>query len=510
MPRLVLFLLLGCVSAGVRADEVAIDSRRVQELVRELGNEIFVRRERATKELEAMGPAIIEVLREASKSSDLEISRRASELVRKADDKIQTAAFLKPKMVRLELKDAPVLQAVNQLSKISGYPIQVFGDTTAMQSRKLTLDTGETTFWQAFDRLCREGGLTEVITSAPAAAAPLLAPPARALKLPAQVLPVAPAPKVPGQLWAQLPQARGGALILPPQTTQTSNVLGVRDGTPKVYPTSYQGSLRIRAVPAGDIVGRIPAGLPEQLVVLEVTPEPRFQGVRIVGTPRTDKATDDQGQSLPALETAGPNDTFILNRVTSSTSLPRAFLRLRTGEKPAKALAELRGKLEVEGILATEAVLTVDEPLKAVGKKFDGRDGRSLSIQTLQPLANGDVQMRAIIQGPLESSSATMRVPAGAALQLAGRVQVAGNIRISTNALPTAGQMPVLLDKDGKALKLKAVGSSRMISDGITMTQDFTATYRGDEGQAPARLVVNGQRRQTVQAPFSFSNVPLQ
>ena len=55
-----------------------------------------------------------------------------------------------------------VLDAVNELSKQSGYPIQIDGDRTQLAQRKITLETGETTFWQAFDLLCQKGGLTDV------------------------------------------------------------------------------------------------------------------------------------------------------------------------------------------------------------------------------------------------------------------------------------------------------------------------------------------------------------
>ena len=101
-----------------------------------------------------MGPTALEALRKAAKSGDVETSRRAGELVKKFEDKITIDNLLAPKKVHLKLKDVTVLQAIEELSKQSGYPIQVDGDRTQLSKRKITLETGETTFWQAFDQLC--------------------------------------------------------------------------------------------------------------------------------------------------------------------------------------------------------------------------------------------------------------------------------------------------------------------------------------------------------------------
>ncbi len=135
---------------------------RVQQLIQQLGSPKFAVRDRAKKELESMGPAALEALRKAAKSEDMETSRRAGELVRKLEDKMTLDSMLQPKKVNLKLKDVSVMAAVDELSKQSGYPIQVDGDRTQLAKRKITLETGETTFWQAFDQLCQKGGLSEV------------------------------------------------------------------------------------------------------------------------------------------------------------------------------------------------------------------------------------------------------------------------------------------------------------------------------------------------------------
>jgi len=135
---------------------------RAQQLIKQLGSTKFAVRERAKKELESMGPAALEALRKAARSEDMETSRRAGELVKKMEDKLSFDNMLQPKKVNLRLKDVSVMEAIEELSKQSGYPIQVDGDRTPLAKRKITLETGETTFWQAFDQVCQKGGLSEV------------------------------------------------------------------------------------------------------------------------------------------------------------------------------------------------------------------------------------------------------------------------------------------------------------------------------------------------------------
>src|SRR5262245_21763460 len=101
----------------------AIDAERIQALIKDLGSTKFAERNTAKRELEALGMAALEPLRQAAKSKDLETSRRAGELLQKLESKLVNDAMLAPKRVHLKLKDTPVLDAVAELQKQSGYPI---------------------------------------------------------------------------------------------------------------------------------------------------------------------------------------------------------------------------------------------------------------------------------------------------------------------------------------------------------------------------------------------------
>jgi HEAT repeat protein len=57
------------------------DRAKAQTLIKQLGDDQFQVREQATKELQAMGPAIVPLLRQAAVSSDLEVGSRAQKLL---------------------------------------------------------------------------------------------------------------------------------------------------------------------------------------------------------------------------------------------------------------------------------------------------------------------------------------------------------------------------------------------------------------------------------------------
>ncbi|MCC6418094.1 MAG: hypothetical protein IT429_07560 [Gemmataceae bacterium] len=140
----------------------ADDSDRVATLIKQLSSNKFTERDRAKRELEAIGVPALDALRKAVKNGDLEASRRAAELVRRMEGKIILDNLLAPKKVRLQVQDMPVPEAVAELAKQSGYTIDLLGDRVVLAGRKVTLDTGETTFWQAFDQLCAKASLVQV------------------------------------------------------------------------------------------------------------------------------------------------------------------------------------------------------------------------------------------------------------------------------------------------------------------------------------------------------------
>src|SRR5262245_40186216 len=92
----------------------------VQALIERLDSSKFAERERATKELEALGPAVLPALRQAQQQATLESRRRLEILIRRLEDRQLAATLLTGRPVRLKFKDVSVSEAVAELTRQSG------------------------------------------------------------------------------------------------------------------------------------------------------------------------------------------------------------------------------------------------------------------------------------------------------------------------------------------------------------------------------------------------------
>jgi HEAT repeat protein len=83
-PRLhcTLLLVWSLTAIPVMADEL-----KIEKLLRQLGSASFVEREEATRDLIAFGESILPVLREAAKSPDFEVAKRARQIITEIEQK---------------------------------------------------------------------------------------------------------------------------------------------------------------------------------------------------------------------------------------------------------------------------------------------------------------------------------------------------------------------------------------------------------------------------------------
>ena len=116
-----------------------------------MGSSEFDDREKAQQELDKIGEPALDALKSASKSDDTEIRRRSSELVKKIERRVESISVLRPTMAHLVYKETPLAEALADFRKKSGFTITLHDPENKLKDRKITLDTGETTFWQAFD-----------------------------------------------------------------------------------------------------------------------------------------------------------------------------------------------------------------------------------------------------------------------------------------------------------------------------------------------------------------------
>ena len=161
LPILGLGLVLGfgaLLNTSGSAAEKA-DAKQIAGLVQQLGSDNFEEREQASKKLAEIGEPALEALRKASKeASDAEVHMRADDLIHRIEEQIKKAEkraeaekLLVPTKVHLVFKDTPLLQAVADFQKKSGFALTLQNPAT-LADRKVTLDTGEVSFWQAFDK----------------------------------------------------------------------------------------------------------------------------------------------------------------------------------------------------------------------------------------------------------------------------------------------------------------------------------------------------------------------
>src|SRR5437868_14927277 len=80
------------------------DQQRIAELVKKLGSMNYNEREKAKRDLEAIGMPALEQLRQAGKDSDLETKTRCEKLIKKLEDKLAADTLLAPKKVNLGFK----------------------------------------------------------------------------------------------------------------------------------------------------------------------------------------------------------------------------------------------------------------------------------------------------------------------------------------------------------------------------------------------------------------------
>jgi len=160
LPALVLGVgLIGLTAAPVPAE--APDAGKIAKLIEQLGSDTFAERQKATDALDAIGEPALEALRKAATSSDAETRKRAGDLSAKIEGRVTSARVLKPTMLHLIYKDAPLTDAVADLRKKSGYNIVLHDPDGKMKDKKITLDTGKVTFWNALEQFCAKAGLAE-------------------------------------------------------------------------------------------------------------------------------------------------------------------------------------------------------------------------------------------------------------------------------------------------------------------------------------------------------------
>jgi hypothetical protein len=122
------------------------------QLVEQLGDRDFRKRDAAVKRLEALGPAALPALRKAEKHSDPEIRRRVSDLI----PTLEVASLLAPKRVTLNVKKKSMRQVFDEVTKQTGYKIEFWVNN---EQQLYDFEINDQPFWPALDQLGNTAGL---------------------------------------------------------------------------------------------------------------------------------------------------------------------------------------------------------------------------------------------------------------------------------------------------------------------------------------------------------------
>lgn len=316
----------------------------------------------------------------------------------------EAKGFFAPKKVRLKFAEATPAEVIGELTKQSGYPIQMERYRALPAKPLVTLDTGETTFWQAFDEVCFQAKLSLAdIHHGEASNLAQVLPPEKFAKyqdvmtrliandkLLAKYEPPSPLYKAAAAAHPKLllesvkyspgplePLVRGPAVLL------------LKQQPPEQVPTMYAGAFRFRVVvcETGDQLELGKGFDKELIVVVEVTAEPRFQDLR----PRDVKVSASDFPQV--IKTKRPLESFIIqNRrdfaMEHDTDIQRhLYLRFRADEKPTE-LRELAGSVKVQTFSRMSEV-SLKNPLEAAGKSLDLGKWGKIEIMSVEKEKNG-------------------------------------------------------------------------------------------------------------------------
>jgi hypothetical protein len=456
---------------------------RVAALVEQLGSTNFEERERAMRALDRRGAPALAALRAALRGPDAEVGRRAAELVARIEQRLENERVLRPRRVRLVYKDTPLPEALADFSRQAGFPIRL---RELVAGRRVTLDTGDTTFWEALAQFGAAAKLAEHPTASLVASSD-----ERFIH------------RGGGRRIVFLEEGRLGTRY------PSDDAVLLEDGKPLPGPTYQAGALRLRVLPP--TAGPEP-GARQVALTLEVRPEPGLGWEKVVAL-RVHGVVDDRGQLLrQASPYVGDGDALaagaeeVIMVWDGKSTLPtnrggrHLPINLHLGERPARRLRELHGILGAWVRTPPEVLVTVEPILAAARRTVEGRDGTLLKVTEVRHEEAGRYRLGVEVTSPPPVTDLL-----GPALRL---IRVNRGVPGKTLLAPKGGDNPfTLVDGRGRPLTL-ASGAYTLERDGLV--KQFTLTYLSARGQGePTRLLYTERRNAFIDVPFVFKDVPL-
>jgi hypothetical protein len=359
-------------------------------------------------------------------------------------------------------------------------------------------------------------------------------------------------------------------------------------GKPATGASDTTTSIRIRALPENRLFGTASEG--EILIVLQITPEPRLQWQRLVSM-TVQKAIDDRDQKLseataaPVLPSGAPGRLggFAPGRGIAIApvgpggigAMPAPWMpwgtglhqytvvRLKKGEKVAKAIKELKGTISADLLGESQQLIVAGDILKAGGKTFKGTKGGSFKILGVTKADSGQITIRfemeqpagvvpdnttnfgpfpgvvppvnvpppgirplPPVKGPAPAAKPAIApaakpapagapggaAPAGAGAAVAGKIVIAPVVGGPAIAMPVyyGSTMGVTLrDEKDNVLPARVFINYKRVA-GAAPTREYNLTYVPQKGHGtPTKMVFSGRKPVAVNIPFTLKDIKL-
>ncbi len=446
----------------------------------QLGSESYEEREAATKELERIGPAAIPALAIAVCSENQEVARRAKRLLDRLRPRDSSSRLLRPRLITVSYRNTPLLFALADLKARTGLPLEF--PMIQDPLRLITCETGEVPVWEALDLFCRDASLRELIQP---------------------------------ELETLHTGAQNRTYAFPPAflTAETTPIVLVEGASPRL-PGSRQSSVRVQILPASFPGHRVWLGTGEVELCLDVTPAPglHWQDSPTVRITRVqDDAEREGGAGTPRIEQLDPVFTHFGPRINRRNGLafrpdfsngttaphrqpnPRIVrVPLKLATPSASSLKRLEGVVVGTVLVPSQTLIGITDLEQNLNRTFEGPDGFRVTVLSIERV--GDfVQLRVQSDSRVLWNGRTNN--GGIAWPEAPRNEASSNQWHARNA---AGQTVPLTGRFLLDLR----------SNEETQTVVHQLTFSHSSGM-PHSLHVVGPKREVVEVPFRFENVPL-
>ena len=570
--RYMILMVLLFVFVNNRSNSSQISQPAISEMIKSLGDSSFELREKAEKDLGLVGEPALEQLRKARKSEDPEIRRRTESLIKKIETESDNKKLIDPKKITMKHVDAPVTEVIADLVKQSGYRIVLEDKSRALETKKITVEMKDASFWEALQTISVKANLVEVggvqgargnpikvefpkVNIFPGAAPKLVpAVPEKEVEEPkiqpkkgvnkdtrtqdVRVLfvpqekakPVAPPVVLPqpvlppglGQIFGQVVIGLDQDAL--PVGRAKDKVITLKEGSVESLPSDNKSAFRVRLLKNAESV----FGKPDAkhiLIGLEVTPEPRLK-LQAITSVNITKAMDESGQILE-------QDTNVVRNDIAAPPIPgriiarpiqaigqegnpgaidsKVSIYFNKAQKESKSIQILEGKLVLQVLDDSKAIFEITNIEKEVGKKIEGKSGAWLKINECGKDAKGFHSLRFEYDLPADALAANVQN---------NQIQL-GNIGIQNNIIIQNGQFNIIgraaqtnlggfkiLDAEGKALVSNSSSTSMQVGPAGTK-RSINVTYPASS-KAPFKILYEGGTPTTVEVPFSLKLVPLQ